>query len=275
MEYIECTHCGKRYAANEKIHASEGEFVRCKNCLEKFMIVVHDSEKRGLASDDDELGATGDWDPTLTAPPQDAAALAGHEQSEESEQDIAQPVSESNEDDSVMEWDPSLTMPTNDSENEDDEAEQLSDEEIQAQAEASLAAVKQEKKKKIILYSVLGATLVLLALTLYMAFLGNEEEQAVSTQVETVKHISPEELDKDSPECRAAAARQWLLDYKAMHGNYDAQTFENMLEQSQFRTDDVRKACKAPRLLKNILDTATAGERPDWFAKEIQTYSKK
>ena len=269
LEYIECTHCGKRYAANDKIRASEGKFVRCKNCLEKFMIVVHDSEKRGIASESDEFDATGGWDPTLTAPPHEAVAL------DDSKQDTPQPADKAPEDDSMIEWDPSLTMPAHDaSDDESSEDDPLSEEEIQAQAEAALAKARQEKKKKIILYAVLGVVFILLALSLYMAFPVDEEAQVTTTQVKAVKRISPEEIDKNSPKCRAAAARQWLLDYQAMHEDYDAKTFVNMLEQAQFRMDDVKQVCKSPKILGNILEAATAGEKPDWFAKEIETYTR-
>jgi predicted Zn finger-like uncharacterized protein len=275
LEYIECTHCGKRYAASEKIHASEGKFVRCKNCLEKFMIVVHDSEKRGLASDDDNFDATGGWDPTLTAPPHDAVNLDA-EQNQSDTDSIASDhdTSSTDEDDSVIEWDPSLTMPTADAEQDEEEA-QLSDEEIQAKAEAALADAKKEKQKKIILFVVLGVVLMLLALTLYMALSGDEEQNIAPQHALAPKPLSLEELDKNSPKCRAAAARQWLLDYKAMHDDYDANTFIHMLEQSQYRADDVKKACKSPTLLKKILDAATAGNKPEWISKEIATYTRK
>jgi hypothetical protein len=230
------------------------------------MVVVYDTEK---------IEAEDGWDPTLTAPPHDAVNLdAEQNQSDTDSMASDHDASSTDEDDSVMEWDPSLTMPTADTD-EDEQEEQLSDEEIQAKAEAALAAIKQEKKKKIILFVVLGATLTLLALTLYMALSGDEEPDAATTSVVAPKHLSPEELDKNSPECRAAAARQWLLDYKAMHEDYDAKTFVTMLEQSQYRTDDVKKACKAPSLLKKILDAATAGNKPEWLSKEIETYGRK
>ncbi len=265
MEYIECTHCGKRYAANEKIKNAAGEFVRCKNCLEKFMIVVRDSKERDKDAKEPNLNATSGWDPTLTAPPHEAVTPEATTQESSKEENEEQESQE-------IDWDPSLTMPEAEANNEE-ESEALSEEESQAKAEEALAAIQQDKKKKMMMLGLLGAVLILLALTLYMALSG--EEEVVQQQTHVAKHVSPQELDKQSSECRIAAARQWLLDYKAMHDSYDAKTFINMLKQSESREEALLASCKTPDLSNIILDAATAGEKPEWFATEIQAIARK
>jgi hypothetical protein len=91
MEYIECTHCEKRYAVNSQIKASEGEFAKCKSCHDKFLIVIHDSEKiEANQPDEDEFDATIGWNPTLTVPPTATGENASSD------------------------WNPSLTMPDED-----------------------------------------------------------------------------------------------------------------------------------------------------------------
>ncbi len=280
MEYIECTHCGKRYAVNEKIRQSEGDFVRCKNCLEKFMLVIHDAKKRGIPTEKDSFHATEGWDPTLTAPPQDADVLRNSGNSSidvenSSGNDDTKPEVEADErEGTVVDWDPSMTMPESPVEQGAAEAT-LSEEEEQAKAAATLQAIQQAKKKKLIVYSVLTVAVVLLGLTLYMAF-SNDETQDLSVQnTQVTQRLTPEDLDKQNEQCRTAAARQWILDYKVMHENYDAKTFIQMLKQAENREEDVKSACKTPSLLKAILDAATKGEAPDWFAAEVEAISRK
>ncbi|MDX8380784.1 MAG: hypothetical protein R8M14_01575 [Ghiorsea sp.] len=263
MQYIKCTHCGKRYAVNEKIIKSEGDFVRCKNCLEKFMIVVHDSEKHGLETEDDGAEATEGWDPTLTLPPHNAEDLIRKETHPSPSGGIS---SDSDE----MDWDPSQTMPEVDTSAVDDEEEALSDEEIQAKAEAALAAVKKEKKKKLLMGGILGVTLLLLVLTLYMA-LFDDAEQIQSVKQTTAKHVSPEVLDKNSSECRMAAAKLWHLDNRAMNTDYSGEVFLELIEKTQSQEALLGRMCKNRLLSKQILEAATAQKQPEWFASEIQT----
>lgn len=42
MQYIECIHCHKRYAANAKHRAAIGKKVRCTECWKSFPIVVYE-----------------------------------------------------------------------------------------------------------------------------------------------------------------------------------------------------------------------------------------
>ena len=281
MEYIECTHCGKRYAVNDKIRNSEGDFVRCKNCLEKFMLVIHDANKRGVSTDKKSFNATEGWDPTLTAPPQDAEALKNsdiplrEEPKDFPEQEVEAVAESAERENNVVDWDPSATMPEAPAEQDGIEEEALSDEEAQIKAEAALREIQQAKKKKLVVYSVLAAAVILLGLTLYMALSSDETQDLTAQNTSITKRVSPEDLDKQNTECRTAAARQWILDYKAMHEHYDAKTFTQMLKQAENREADVKSVCKNPRLLKAILDAATLGETPDWFASEVQAILRK
>ncbi len=241
MEYIECTHCGKRYAVNAKIKDAEGEFVTCKRCQEKFMLVVRDSKSQGL--DDDNFTATTGWNPTLTMPPTTAEDL-----------------------NAVGGWDPSLTMPDSDT---DDAA--VDEEQLQADAEASLAAIQKEKKTKQLTYAVFGLVLVLLAFTAYMAWMGNEPQVQVAQQAPSAStQISVEQADKDNALCREAAAKQWLIDNKAMNSDYTAEQFVEILKQSQAQMMVVKSSCQNPLMLKNIISAVSAQEKPEWLALEIQ-----
>jgi len=247
---------------NEKIIKSEGDFVRCKNCLDKFMIVVHDSEKHGLETEDEGFEATEGWDPTLTLPPHNAEDLMREEK---------HPSPSEDKDNDEMDWDPSQTMPEVDTSAADaSEEEALSDEEIQAKAEAALAAIKKEKKKKLFMGGILGIALLLLALTLYMA-LFNDAKQVQSVKQTAEKHVSPEVLDKNSSECRMAAAKLWHLDNRAMNTDYSGEVFLELIDKTQSQEALLGRMCKNRQLSKQILEAATAQKQPEWFAFEIQT----
>lgn len=235
MEYIECTHCGKRYAASERIKSSEGEFVKCKHCQEKFMLVVRDSEKQGLGDDDFDV-TTGGWNPTLTVPPTTAEDL-----------------------NATGDWDPSLTMPETDADDATVDEEQL-----QADAEASLAAIQKEKKTKQLTYGVFGVLLALLSLTLYMTWFGDEVQvnQVVQQAPSAPSQISAEQADKNNALCREAAAKQWLIDNKAMHANYTAEKFVEILQQSNAQMAEVKALCRSPLTLKNIITAAVEKKNP-------------
>ncbi len=247
MKYIECPSCHKRFGATPKMCNDEGRFVRCKVCLEKFKIVIYSID----VSQDDEKFETG-WDPTLTAPPHQAAEL----QPADTSMDSGERAEE-----------PSHTTPEA-SMREELKQGMLPDEGTRAQAEDNLTSSPQSKR--VIASIVFAVAAALFALTLYMAVSGNEEQDLATQHVAPVARFTAEEVDKQSLACRTAAARQWLLDYKAMHEDYDAQAFVSMLKQTEDSAEAVQAACKNPSLLQSIIDAATQGKRPDWFAAEIQ-----
>ncbi|MBN4060795.1 hypothetical protein JYT78_01850, partial [bacterium AH-315-I20] len=234
-----------------------------------------------VSTDKKSFNATEGWDPTLTAPPQDAEALKNsdiplrEEPKDFPEQEVEAVAESAERENNVVDWDPSATMPEAPAEQDGIEEEALSDEEAQTKAEAALREIQQAKKKKLVVYGVLAAAVILLGLTLYMALSSDETQDLTAQNTSITKRVSPEDLDKQNIECRTAAARQWIIDYKAMHENYDAKTFMQMLKQAENREADVKSVCKNPRLLKAILDAATLGETPDWFAAEVQAISRK
>jgi len=253
LEYIECTHCGKRYAVNDKIRESAGDFARCKNCFEKFLLVVRDSDEFGIETQDEGFNATEGWNPTLTVPPPTEQDEAGDDGG----------------------WDPSLTMPE---ENEEDSASyepSLDDEQMQEKAQETLAAIQAKKKKMLINYVLLGVVLSLLAISLYMLFAPEKNQPVSGLETKAMKRPSVQELDKVNPDCRQAAARQWLLDYKAMHGQYSGKEFVELLHDTEKQSLLVQKLCQNKRLLRTIIAAATHKEKPEWLSKEIETYSRK
>jgi DNA-directed RNA polymerase subunit RPC12/RpoP len=258
LEYIECTHCGKRYAVNSEIRKSVGDFARCKNCFEKFLLVIRDSDDFGIETQDEGFEATKGWDSALTVPPP------------------SDPNNETDDGDNGG-WDPSLTMPDEAGEQEDTSSYEpsLDDDQMQEKAQETLAVIQAEKRKKLITYILFGSVLALLALSLYMLFYMEDTTQVVNTHANVSKRLSAKELDAANLDCRQAAAKQWLLDYQAMHGKYSGKQFVDMLSETEALNQDVKKLCKNKSLLNDIISAATAGNKPEWLAAEINTLSKK
>jgi len=230
MEYIQCTHCGKRYEVSEQIRAAAGQFTTCKSCHEKFLIVVHSGEKQKEIKDEDVV-STGGWDPSLTMP-------------EEEQEDTKA------EDQAVEDY--------------------LSDEDDGAQV---LAALQAKRKKQQMLYALIAVVVcgMVAGAWFFLQQDDNLPATAVNQKVATKVQLSAKEMDMKNAECRQAAAVQWLLDRKVMHSQYSADAFVRMLKLSDEQSAQVRKVCKNPQVIQEIIKAATGEVKPDWFKVEIET----
>lgn len=233
MEYIQCTHCGKRYSVSDQIREAEGQFTTCQSCKEKFLMVIHDQEAKKIEIDDDSVISTGGWDPSLTMPTNDKAV--------ESELDPAS------------------------------QEQFLDDDDDGAHVLATLQAAR---KRKQYLYALSGLTVSVLLFALWATLMS--EDPVVQPSVESMSQKakalaeSAKVQDANNPECKQAAAQQWLIDYKAMHADYTGSEFLRILKLSNQQTEKVEAACKTPTIIKDIISAATAKEKPDWFKAELQ-----
>ena len=230
MEYIQCTHCGKRYEVSEQIRAAAGQFTTCKSCHEKFLIVVHSGEKLKDTKDEDVI-STGGWDPSLTMPedePKDAAV----------------------EDQAVEDY----------LGDEDDDG---------AQVLAALQAKRKKQQMMYVLGAVVVGALFAGGWFFFQEN-SDQDTTAVNQQVQVKTQLSAKEIDMKNAACRQAAAVQWLLDSKIMHTNYSAETFVRRLKLSEQQTAEVRKVCKDAQVIQEIIKAATNKEKPAWFKAEIE-----
>lgn len=229
MEYIQCTHCGKRYEVSDQIRDAAGQFTTCRSCDEKFLVVIH-SGKKHTPEQDDSTVSTGGWDPSLTMP-------------ENTPKAATKEVS----------------------------VEEYLDEDAGDGTEV-LLELQAQRKKKNVLYA--GAGLVVVALLAGVWFLlqdtNKNQGNIISKQPVKKVTLSAQAQDASNPECRQAAALQWLLDTKIMHTNYTGEAFVRMLKSSAQQTAKIHKVCKSPNLIQDIIAAATKQEKPDWFKAEIE-----
>ncbi|MDX8388380.1 MAG: hypothetical protein R8M46_07605 [Ghiorsea sp.] len=231
MEYIQCTHCGKRYAVSDQIRESEGQFTTCKSCKEKFLMIIHDSEAAKLDNDDSVI-STGGWDPSLTMPDEEDRGASGEA---------------------------------------GDSEEHLLDDDDGAQVLAALQAARKKKKRLYILSGLTAAVLISSLWLTFMVEdpiappATESMSQKVKKQAESAKV-----QDANNDACKNAAAQQWLIDYKAMHADYTGDEFVRLVKLSGQQTEKVKAACKSLTIIKDIITAATAKEKPSWFKTEIE-----
>jgi len=231
MEYIQCTHCGKRYAVSEQIRAAAGQFTTCKSCHEKFLIVVHSGEKLKETKEDDVV-STGGWDPSLTMPEDDSKKA-------------------NDEDQAVEDY---LT-------DEDDDG---------AQVLAALQAKRKKQQKLYALVAAL-VCMIAAGAWFFLQEDDSQSTTMVNQKTAAKVQLSAKEMDMKSAECRQAAAVKWLLDNKVMHSQYSADEFVRMLKLSEEQSAEVRKVCKNNQVIQEIIQAATNQVKPDWFKVEIET----
>ncbi|WP_038248836.1 hypothetical protein [Ghiorsea bivora] len=231
MEYIQCTHCGKRYEVSEQIRAAAGQFTTCKACHEKFLIVVH-SAKKLEETKDEGLVSTGGWDPSLTMPEDDQNDAKAEDQAVEDYLG-----------------------------DEDDDGAQV------------LAALQAKRKKQQMFYALIAVVVcgMIAGAWFFLQQDDNLPATTVNQKAATKVQLSAKEMDMKNVACRQAAAVKWLLDSKVMHSQYSADTFVRMLKLSEEQSAEVRKICKNPQVIQEIIKAATNQVKPDWFKAEIET----
>jgi len=232
LEYIQCTHCSKKYGVNDKIRAAVGRDTPCKACHETFSIVLHGGE---VLAEDLSVVREGGWDPSFTMPSTEVQSVSSKK----------------------------------------DEGSSQAGEGEEGELAAFIKAKKNKKQQQIWMTAGLAVS-ALLGLAIFF-FLGGEPD--LVTQVSNITHSAekkaqqtlPSKLeDKDKPECRQAAAAQWVLDARVMHGSYDAEEYIALLKRSQLQTAQVRMLCSDTQVIQHILKSATEEYKPLWFEAELK-----
>jgi len=88
-------------------------------------------------------------------------------------------------------------------------------------------------------------------------------------QARVERVLSPEEMDANNAECRAAAAQKWITDYTVMHNDYSGEQFITLLKASQRQAEKIKAACRNKRLIAQLMDAATAKIEPAWLQTDI------
>ena len=341
MEFIQCTHCDKKYAVNDRVRAAVDRVINCKICNEKFKVVImDDSDNESIEIKVDSPSPKSEPKPQPAAKSPNEALISEftaqlqtpehHEpqQAIQNENIISPNTSLIDEiaEESEIPAPPSSAV-------ENKHAEKTEPSNTQQPKEAATKPKQAFTKAKLQLYLAIGLGIILVIGIIVLIMLeytptpakqmdteeqsqvinapqvtSDPEIQAVADEPTTTENpaeqqtetsdtgdsevtssdiglsennqqqiteTEPAKTDADkysdvSDECRLAAASQWLIDTKMMHGTYSNKEYVKLLTASQDRSAKIREACQDNAVIRVVLKAATDEVKPAWFAKEIE-----
>ncbi len=259
MEYIQCSHCQKKYGVNDKLKSAAGKQIRCKHCHETFEIVIHDN-RRALE-------------------PQTDSEVVVCEQA--ADQSLSPDPSESSAQDNRQE-EPKPTKA--------DEVHPPSEEE---------KGKEQPTKKTVNIHAlisvVLGVTLIFASVGGYL-FLNKPELFGINKQPEP-KSVIPQNLvdpmaagpavakqtkapltkrnngASQSAQalkiCKDLAADYWVRTRLLATAELDANTYMALLNMNLEQAQEIRKVCKEKSLVAKLAEAVRTNTKPQWIKPEI------
>ena len=241
MEYIQCSHCQKKYRVNDQVRAAVGRMVSCKDCGHPIEIVIIDSadEKKDQvenAAVEKDPDTAPDTEPKASIPSEGATSRAS----------IAKA---------------SASLPP----------EKKRPKKLTISAVLGIVIVAASVY---VFYQGRNEQMTVLADS--AAHQAEVTEEA--PRDEPLSPAEPEEKQVTtvdgqpkpfSDSCKQIAASQWLIDYSMTHGTPKSDAYMHMLDQSVSNNAEIRKRCGAARVVSEIVKTAQKGVPPEWLIQQI------
>jgi len=262
LEYIQCSHCDKKYGVNDKIKAATGKQIRCKHCHAVFDIVIH-SDHQSPEPQQHEPAAS--EQPPETEPETRPANATGSTDINETELRKGESDAAKTDEDQTLHEEP-------------------------------------EKKKvniQALISIVLGITLICASVGGYL-FLNKPELFGLSGQT-APKPVIPRNLvnpmatdlprpatsDQDSASaakhnsapthqseqsqkmCRDLSADYWIRTRLLATAKLDANTYMALLNMNLDQAQEIRKLCKQKALVAQLAEAARNNKEPQWIKTEI------
>lgn len=234
MEYIQCLHCNKKYATNDKIRAAVGRKITCKACSESFEIVIFETPTASMLASNKAAVENETIEPS--------AKETMHKQPEHKKNNKPQKKT-SLKDLEKKSFSPSMLLGIT--------IIAISIYVFYADRSIDIGEpfVATETPKPNI-----QAT--------NHPTLTPEEVSLVSKPKKNV----PQEL---SEACKAIAAQEWVMDYTMMHGVPEKSEYARMLDESVQNTAEIRKKCGGANIVREVLASATKGIPPKWLEMHV------
>ncbi|MDQ6957126.1 MAG: zinc-ribbon domain-containing protein [Mariprofundaceae bacterium] len=235
MEYIQCSHCNKKYGVNDKIRAAAGRTINCKSCGESFEIELFET-------------------PSPSIPQTSQLAHAEEKKSEEvmkKEENNNPPVTKKKKEKRNRESEPI-------------ERKKFAPSMILGVAIIALSiyAFYQDRSIDIGQPFVATETPRPKPSVNAPAQLGDQEQASIIGS----KTIVYEKLSKA---CKDIAAQQWVMDYTMMHGMPESSEYVHMLDESTQNTAEIREKCGGASIVQEVLATAKEGSPPEWLKEHV------
>jgi len=233
MEYIQCSHCNKKYGVNDKVRAAAGRNITCKACGNPFEIVLFETPS-----------------PSIPETNQDAAKNETIEStSEEQDSPKKQPKKRRNT--------------RADAESEPLEKKRVSPSMLLGIAIVVLSVYVFYQDRSIDIGKPFVATETPKPSNKPASTFIHEEEAPINTEAQDISQT------KLSEACKAIAAQEWVIDYTMMHGMPDSNEYVHSIDESIQNTAEIRKICGGASIVQEILSTATEGIPPKWLEKHV------
>ncbi|MDQ6995691.1 MAG: zinc-ribbon domain-containing protein [Mariprofundaceae bacterium] len=249
MEYIQCTHCHKKYRVNEQVRAAAGRMVKCKDCGERIEIIIFQD------SDDSP--------PDANDVQQEAEKRTADSQAKE------QAVSK----ETAIEPEPKANI------NKQKHDSHQANENHPSSKKITLSAILG-------VFIIAGSLYGFFqgrsqqADDLHQDVKADNASQTMHQKHEMTfekpllksKLTIPQEkknVSGYSDACKEAAAQQWLTDFKVSHGKQTGHDYMSLLDQGIQTSALIRKECGGSHVVAEVLQAAQKGLPPEWLVKTI------
>ncbi len=233
MEYIQCSHCNKKYGVNDKIRAAAGRTISCKSCGESFEIVLFET-------------------PTASIP--------------ETNQTTAEKEQVEATTEKTNNYEPQPTQrrkARHKTESEPTKKKRFSPSMLLGIAIVILSIYVFYNDRSVDIGQPFVATEMPKPSDNASAQSGGYQQEAP-----TAERKAPVPK-KFSEACKDIAAQQWVMDYTMMHGMPEKNEYTHMLDESIQNTAEIRKKCGGASVVQEVLATATKGVPPKWLEKYV------
>ncbi len=205
MEFIQCPHCQKQYAVNDKLRAAVGKRIRCKHCTQAFQIIIQQASQTEASTPAASAPQTEMVEAPQPVPKLPESIQPGATQPEPDQFESRQPHIENETDDGLIKL-VEADKGTSDDANQQSQKTPLSQptEQTSELPDSDKKAVKKtarktaSTKKKInlqmLITIILVATLIIAAIGAY--FFLSKEKVNDTTAKQEIQNIIPMEIIK-------------------------------------------------------------------------------
>ncbi len=234
MEYIQCSHCNKKYGINDKVRAAAGRNIVCKGCGESFKIVIFETPTASMQATNKAAVENETIEPSAkkTTPKQTARKENNEPKREANLKDLEK-----------KKFSPSMLLGV-------------------AIIAISIYVFYADRSIDIGEPFVATETPKPNIQATNHPTLTPEEVSLVSKPKKNVLQELPEA-------CKAIAAQEWVMDYTMMHGVPEKSEYARMLDESVQNTAEIRKKCGGANIVREVLASATKGIPPKWLEMHV------
>lgn len=239
MEYIQCSHCNKKYGVNDKIRAAAGRTIQCKNCGKSFEIEIFETPSPSMPQ---------------TSQPEHA------KESKPEEKESKEVIKEETNNPPITKKKKEKVNP----EPEPIEKKKFAPSMILGVAIIALSIYVFYQDRHIDIGKPFVATETPRPKpNNHSSAQSGEQEQPSIIKSKTIVH------KKLSKACKDIAAQQWVMNYTMLHGMPESDEYIHMLDESTQNTAEIRKKCGGASIVQEVLATAKEGSPPEWLKEQV------